>query len=134
MLALLQNTGAALAQAVAPRTYRGKTTQDRRVTIQVRANERLSFKIGHRARCDNGGSVTGYSVNARRVRLDSDGSFSYTETGRATIENLGRGPYRLTMSGRVRPQRANGTYRLRQSAGGTTCRTGRLEWQARRRS
>ncbi len=62
--------------------------------------------------------MNGVIRNARTARLRADGSFSYTERGRATIKGLGRGLFRIVVSGRVKRRVATGDFTLRQSAGG----------------
>ncbi len=124
--------GATLAEAVAPGTYRGQTSQERRATLTVKGGNRFDFNIAVRQRCEGEGTVNGVIRNARTARLRADGSFSYTERGRATIEGLGRGPYRIALGGRVTRRRASGHFTLRQSAGGVTCRSGRVTFRARR--
>lgn len=133
LVAVIGLLGAALAVAVAPGTYRGKTSQDRRATLVVRAEDRFDFNIAVRQRCEGGGTVSGIIRNARTARLRADGSFAYSERGRATIKGLGRGPYRIAVSGRVTRRRATGNFTLRQSAGDVTCRSGRVTFRARRR-
>lgn len=125
--------GASLAEGVAPGTYRGRTSQEKRATLTVRGGNRFNFNIAVRQRCEGGGRVNGIIRNARVARLRADGSFSYSERGRATIEGLGRGPFRIAVSGRVTRRRASGHFTLRQSAGGVTCRSGRVTFRAPRR-
>jgi len=125
--------GAALAEAVAPGTYRGQTSQERRATLTVRSGNRFDFNIAVRQRCEGGGTVNGIIRNSRAARLRADGSFSYNERGRATIKGLGRGPFRIALSGRVTRRRASGHFTLRQSAAGVTCRSGRVTFRAPRR-
>jgi hypothetical protein len=116
------------SDALAPGTYVGSTSQGQSMRITVFKGGRLSFHLTDRQRCSRGGAGLRFSTPRRRIRLNADGRFGYSESGRVRFPAVGSGRYRFSMGGRVRPRSASGTYESRFRGKRGSCHSGLVDW------
>lgn len=129
-LALL--VAAPAATAVMPGRYKGKTSQERSVSIRVTSPTRMDLKLFYKGRCDNGRRFTG-SVSVVDIRVSSRGRFPTIVRGRGTIVGIGSGAFRHRLVGQVRRNIAEGKFRSTFRSRGIVCRSGGVPFKARRR-
>jgi hypothetical protein len=110
--------------------FRGSTSQ--RQPLRIDAGDRLLAKFKLLLRCKDGGETQAtVATEPERPALQSDGSFYYSETGRATFRGFGPGRYRAAMAGRLQGERGEGRASFRISFRSTACRAA-VRWRVRR--
>ena len=130
--ALAVLVAAPAATAVMPGRYKGKTSQERSVSLHVTSPARMDLKLSYRGRCDNGRRFTA-SVTVLHMRVSSRGHFPTVVRGRGTIVGIGRGTFRHRVTGEIRRRIAEGTFRSTFRSRGIVCRSGGVQFKARRR-
>jgi len=110
--------------------FRGSTSQ--RKALRIDADGHLLAKFKLLLRCKDGGQTEAtVATDPERPVLQSDGSFYYSETGRATFRGFGPGRYRAAMAGRLQDERGTGRASFRISFRSTSCRAA-VTWGVRR--
>ena len=130
--ALAVLVAAPAATAVMPGRYKGKTSQERSVSLHVTSPARMDLKLSYRGRCDNGRRFTA-SVTVLHMRVSSQGRFPTVVRGRGTIVGIGSGAFRHRLIGQVRRNIAEGKFRSTFRGRGVVCRSGGVPFKARRR-
>src|SRR4051812_30872582 len=109
--------------------YRGKTSQ--RQDIRIEAGRRVLASVKVPLRCKDGSSTEAtVRTEPRRPELQADGSFYYSETGRATFRGYGAGRYRVALAGEMKGREGSGTLSFRISFKSTGCRAN-TTWEVR---
>jgi hypothetical protein len=113
--------------------YRGTTSQDEAIRLQVERNlARASLPLELRCR-DGSRTRATVATEPDRPRVEADGSFYYSETGRAEFRGFGEGRYRAAVQGAVRGDAGSGNASFRITFRATSCRAN-VTWRARRDS
>ena len=110
-------------------TYRGRTSQGEDIRIEATGRARAELRL--KLRCGDGSRTEATLITApRRPTVESDGSFYYSETGRARFRGFGEGRYRGAVAGQLQGQTGAGTASFRISFKSTGCR-GNARWSVR---
>lgn len=122
----------AAAASTKPERYAGRTSQDIAIRLHVAADRSAIsvIEIGYRDRCSNGRSYVAYT-RVRRVVLYGRRFATHGTYLAGTTED------RYTVAGTVTVRAARGYFALHASGTDSdgrmvTCRTGRIDWTARR--
>jgi hypothetical protein len=110
-------------------TYKGRTSQRQAISIAAGRRVLASVKVPLRCKDDSSTEAT-LRTEPQRPELQADGSFYYSETGRATFRGYGAGRYRVALAGELKGRAGTGTLSFRISFKSTTCR-GNGTWEAR---
>jgi hypothetical protein len=111
-------------------TYRGSTSQRQRLRIDTDGKLLAKFRLLLRCR-DGTQTHAAIATVPHRPSLQPDGSFYYSEVGRATFSPYGDGRYRVAMAGQLQGTNGAGHASFRISFKSTACRAS-VSWQARR--
>src|SRR3954451_14143480 len=109
-------------------TYRGRTSQGERLTLKAKgtALATLLFQLT----CGDGSQTQAtVTTRPRSPRIESDGSFYWSETGRAEFKGYGEGRYRPAFAGQLQGAKGSGSGSFRISFQSTNCR-GNTRWSA----
>jgi hypothetical protein len=113
--------------------YRGTTSQDEAIRVQVE-RDRLVARFPLALRCRDGSRTEAtVATEPDHPRLEADGSFYYSETGRADFRGFGEGRYRAAVQGEVQGEAGSGSASFRISFRATSCRAS-VTWRVRRES
>ena len=111
--------------------FRGSTSQRQALRIAA-ADDHLLATFKLLLRCKDGAQTEAtVATEPARPVLQSDGSFYYSETGRATFRGFGPGRYRAAMAGRLQGEQGAGRASFRISFQSTACRSA-VTWRVRR--
>ena len=109
--------------------YKGSTSQKQ--SLRIEADKRLLAKLKLKLRCKDGGDTEAtLETQPRRPTLQADGSFYYSETGRATFRGFGPGRSRAAMAGQLTGDAGDGHASFRISFKSTSCRSN-VSWRVR---
>ena len=116
------------AQAV---VYKGPTSQRQPMRIDVAGGHaKATLKLN--LRCKDGGQTTATVITEpRRPEVQPDGSFYYSETGRAKFSGFGEGRYRTAVAGQLNGPAGAGNASFRISFKSTVCRAN-ARWRVRK--
>ena len=111
-------------------TYRGKTSQGESISIRVdkRARTQVPLELTCRDGTDTRVTIT---TEPDIPTLQADGSFYYSESGRADFRGYGQGRYRGAVQGQLQGASGSGSASFRISFRSTSCR-GTTTWRVRR--
>ena len=109
--------------------YRGRTSQRQDIRIEAGRRVLASVKVPLRCKDDSSTEAT-VRTEPKRPELQADGSFYYSETGRATFRGYGAGRYRVALAGDLEGRSGTGTLSFRISFKSTRCRAN-ATWAAR---
>jgi hypothetical protein len=109
--------------------YQGRTSQGQ--TIKVEATKGAKTTIRFELRCKDGSQTEATLTTAPRApKLESDGSFYYSEAGKTNFRGFGDGNYRTAVAGQLVGPNGSGTAVFRISFKSTSCRAN-ARWNAK---
>ena len=110
--------------------YKGTTSQRERISVDVAA-QRAKATLKLNLRCKDGGETTAtVATEPRRPQVQPDGSFYYSETGKAKFAGFGVGRYRTAVAGQLNGPTGAGNASFRISFKSTVCRAN-ARWRVR---
>ena len=124
----------ALAAAVDPGRYTGKTKRGVAMRLRVTSDRHVDYRLSYRARCDRGRRRPRIGTSPLTApKLHRDGRFRDRERGKGS-NAVGQFRYRERIRGRLTASRAKGSYSgLIVYDSGRICRAKGVLWSARRR-
>jgi hypothetical protein len=109
--------------------YQGRTSQGQ--TMKVEATKAAKTTIRFELRCKDGSQTEAtLTTSPRAPKLESDGSFYYSEAGKTNFRGFGDGNYRTAVAGQLVGPNGSGTAVFRISFKSTSCRAN-ARWNAK---
>jgi len=118
-----------LPERAGTNVYKGTTSQREAIRIDAARLAKATLKLN--LRCKDGGETTATVITApHRPQVQPDGSFYYSEVGRAKFAGFGAGRYRTAVAGQLNGPTGAGNASFRISFKSTVCRAN-ARWRVR---
>ena len=115
--------------STAKTSYSGRTSQGETMKIEAAGTATANMRFA--LKCKDGSQTEAtLATEPKRPALQSDGSFYYSETGRANFRGFGDGRYRTAVAGQLQGETGAGTASFRISFKSTSCRAN-ARWRVR---